>query len=331
MPSRPDFQVMCAFNPGATAYNGKTVLLLRVAERPIPEKGYLSTALLDLENPGQLKVMRVKLDDPDLQMSDPRLFTYKGELYLTSISHLRMATSDDGRHFTVEKKPTLMPANPDEIFGIEDPRMVWLDGWCYINYSSIAGRGITTSLARTRDFKTFERLGLIFGPDNKDIAFFPETIDGRYWCFHRPSMKQFGSPSIWLASSDNLLDWGRHHFLIGPRPGMWDCERVGCGAQAIRTSAGWLEMYHASDNKTCYCSAALLLDLKDPRKIIARSREPILYPSEAYEKTGLMPNVIFHSGLVERAGGKVDLYYGCTDDRVCGATMDVQAVLNSLL
>lgn len=329
-PSRPDFEVMCAFNAGATAYNGQTALMVRVAERPVPEKGYVATAVLDLENPSQYKILRYRLDDPDLDAFDPRAFNYKGVLYLTSISHLRLATSADGRHFTVAKTPTIRPTEAHEQYGIEDPRMVWLDGWCYINYSAIAPTGITTCLARTRDFASFEKLGIIFAPDNKDIAIFPEKIAGRYWCFHRPSMKQLGMPSMWLASSDNLLDWGRHHYLMGPRPGMWDSERVGCGAYPIKTSKGWLEIYHASDKNTRYCSGAVLLDMEDPTRIIARSREPFLFPIEPYELDGFLPNVIFCSGLVERPGGKVDLYYGTTDDRVAGATLDVAAVLASL-
>ena len=329
-PSRDDLEVTCAFNAGATLHGGKTVLLIRVAERPVPEEGYVAAAFLDPQSPGGLKVMRVKLDQPDLDTSDPRVFVYKGRSYLTSISHLRMATSEDGRKFTVAEAPAVAPETPWEQFGIEDARITLIDGTYLVNYSAISPNGVSTCLARTADLVAFERLGIIFTPHNKDIAIFPEKIGGRYCCFHRPSPPQFGAPSVWLAFSDNLTDWGGHRYLLGPRDRMWDCERVGCGPPPIRTAEGWLEIYHGCDNDIRYCCGALLLDLDDPGRVIARGDRPLLAAEAPYETAGFMPNVVFCNGLVEREGDKVDLYYGAADETVCGATLDVAAVLDSL-
>ena len=328
-PSRQDFEVMCAFNAGATRHNGKVILLVRVAERPVERQGYVATALMNADTK-QIEPLYISLDDPDLKQDDPRLFTYKGVMYLTSISHLRLAESGDGRHFTIADQPTLLPESQYETYGIEDPRITFIDGWYYINYSAISLLGVATSLARTRYLKNFERLGVIFGPDNKDIAIFPEKISGRYYAFHRPSMKHLGTPSMWLASSENLLDWGRHEFVIGPRPGMWDGERVGCGAAPIRTSQGWLELYHASDPNTRYCTGAVLLDLNEPWKVIARSEQPFFFPEAPYETAGLMPNVVFHNGLVDNGDGSLTLIYGAADDKTCGATVRIDDVLASL-
>jgi len=328
-PSRDDFEVMCAFNAGAARHGGRTVLLVRVAERPIPREGYVATAVFH-PGSGEIEPMFVRLEDPDLQMSDPRAFTYRGVPYLTSISHLRLATSEDGRHFSIGDQPALAPATEYETYGVEDPRITFLDGWYHINYSAISLRGVTTALARTKDFNNYERLGIIFGPDNKDIAIFPEKIGGRYFTFHRPATKHLGLPSIWLASSENLLDWGGHEFVIGPRPGMWDCERVGCGAAPIRTPEGWLELYHASDEKVRYCTGGLLLDLDSPWKVIARSREPFFFPEASYETQGFLPNVIFHNGLVENGDGILTLFYGAADDKTCGAVVSIADILASL-
>ena len=328
-PSRPDFEVMCAFNAGATRCDGKVVLLVRVAERPVPRQGYVSTAMMNPET-RQIEPLYIKSDDPELKMDDPRAFLYKGTLYLTSISHLRMAESLDGRYFTVSESPAMLPENRYETYGIEDPRITFIEGWYYINYSAISLLGVATSLARTKDFKTYERLGVIFGPENKDIAIFPERIDGRYYAFHRPAPKNLGTPSMWLASSDNLLDWGRHEYVIGPRAGFWDCERVGCGAAPIRTREGWLELYHASDRNTRYCTGALLLDLKEPWKVLARSDRPVFAPEASYETSGFLPNVIFHNGLVENGDGTLTLYYGAADDKTCGATVRIEDILTSL-
>lgn len=328
-PSRPDFEVMCAFNPGATGYGGRTVLLVRVAERPLPKPGHVATAMLDTVS-GRIEPIYFRLDDPDLKMSDPRLFHYRGRIYLTSISHLRLATCTDGHRFEIADSPTFTPDADYEIYGVEDPRIVRFGEWYYVTYSAIALTGVTTAMARTRDFVTFERLGILFAPDNKDIAIFPEKIGGRYWTFHRPAMKQLGSPSIWLASSENLRDWGDHRFLIGPRPGKWDSERVGCGAQPVRTDAGWLQLYHGANENTRYCTGALLLDLEQPWKVLARSEEPILVPDQPCELEGLMPNVVFHNGLVVRSSDELDLYYGAADDKVCGATVKIPDILASL-
>ena len=330
-PSHPDLQVWRSFNAGATLYKGKTVLLMRIAERPVPEKGYLSTAYLDPKNPGQYKILRVKRNDPDLDDADPRgVFFYKGTAYLYCVSHIRMATSDDGRHFTVAPKPTILPEFDYEVYGVEDPRITFIDGFYYINYSAIAPTGVTTALARTKDFVKFEKLGIMFCPDNKDVAIFPEKIGGRYACFHRPSMKQIGTPSMWLAFSNDLLMWGDHRYVMGPRPGHWDSERVGCGAASIKTRDGWLQIYHGCDNNICYCSSAVLTDLEKPWKVVARLKDALLVPSAPYEMEGFLPNVIFHNGLVERPGGQVDLYYGAADTTVSGARLDVEAVLKSL-
>lgn len=329
-PLRPGVEVMCAFNAGATLVDGETVLLVRVAERPIPREGYVSTAYLDPDRPGQWRELHVRREDPELVADDPRFFTWRGTFYLTSVSHLRVARSRDGRRFAVETQAAIAPSAAAEMYGCEDPRIVRLDGWYYINYSSIAPTGVSTSLARTRDFRSYERLGIIFAPDNKDIALFPEKVGGSYACFHRPSARQIGAPSLWLAFSENLRDWGRHRYIMGPRAGAWDSERVGCGAAPLRTDRGWLQFYHGANEQVRYAVGAALLDLERPWNVLARSPLPLLDPRADYEVRGLMPNVVFHNGLVERAGGVADLYYGAADTSTCVATIRVADVLEWL-
>ena len=82
------------------------------------------------------------------------------------------------------------------------------------------------------------------------------------------------------------------------RPGMWDSARVGAGAAPIRTESGWLEIYHGANKDNRYCLGALLLDLNDPSKVIARSNEPIMEPIAPYEQTGFFGNVIFTNGQI---------------------------------
>ena len=104
--SREDFEVMCVFNAGATRYKGDNILLTRVAERPIPRDGYIATATLNLES-GNIEPLYVNLNDPDLVFDDPRVFTYKGKIYLTSISHLRLAKDIGDSRFEIAETPTL--------------------------------------------------------------------------------------------------------------------------------------------------------------------------------------------------------------------------------
>ena len=87
-PSSPEFEVLCAFNPGATSFDGKSLLLVRVAERPRQEPGYISTVVID-ESQGGLKTLRFRLDDPDLDLIDPRIIRHREVNYLTSLSHFR--------------------------------------------------------------------------------------------------------------------------------------------------------------------------------------------------------------------------------------------------
>ncbi len=328
-PSRPDFEVVCAFNAGATSHLGETFLMLRVAERPLSEPGWIATAALDAET-GETRVLRFRLDDPDLQEHDARGLVYRGVKYLTTLSHLRLARSRDGRHFVIDEVPTLTGSGVYETFGLEDARMVWLEGWCYISFTGVSEWGVVTCLRRTRDFRTFEKWPVMFAPDNKDIALFPEKIGGRYYTLHRPAVKHVGVMAIWLASSDNLRDWGDHRALIAPRKGYWDSERVGAGASPIKTAEGWLELYHASDENVRYCTGAVLLDLEEPWRVIARSEKPFFVPDQPYEMSGFLPNVIFHNGYVERAPGQFDLYYGAADELTCGATVKVADILDSL-
>lgn len=329
-PSRPELEVLCTFNPGAVRVGDETLLLVRVAERPVPERGYVSYARLAAHgDPPEIAIHHLHADDPDLDTRDPRLVRYRGQVLLTSISHLRLARSRDGEHFTIDPAPTIAPREPYESYGIEDPRITPLDGRYWINYSAISEQGVCTALMSTSDFIDFERHGVIFAPNNKDIAIFPEKIKGRYVCRHRPNPGEIGMPAIWTAWSDNLLDWGGHRYTMGPRAGGWDCERVGCGAPPIKTERGWLELYHASDFNVRYCVGAMLTALDDPTRVLARCAAPVLAPEADYERRGLMPDVVFHNGLTVD-GDVVNVYYGAADTVVACARFSLEELLGSL-
>jgi beta-1,2-mannobiose phosphorylase / 1,2-beta-oligomannan phosphorylase len=334
-PSRPDLEVVGVFNPAAIRIGSETVLLVRVAEAPrgIPP-GELAAAVYDAER-AEIVIHRFRRDAPGVEAgSDSRVFTVDGDTYLTSISHLRVARSADGIHFDVESEPALSPGDVYESFGVEDPRITEIDGTFLVNYTAVSPAGIATGLASTSTFRTFERRGIIFAPPNRDVTIFPERIDGRYVALHRPMPEWLGHPSIWIASSPDLVHWGDHHLLAGPRPGTWDDLKIGGGAVPFRVRArgqdAWLAVYHGvSRHPLTYALGALLLDARDPRRVLARSRTPILAPEADYERSGFFGNVVFTCGLVAR-DDLVRIYYGAADGVTAVADLSLAAILEDL-
>ncbi|MBD3317592.1 MAG: glycosidase [Chitinivibrionales bacterium] len=331
-PSRDDYEVVCAFNPAAVRYGHETILLLRIAERPKAKNDNERIApIFDLES-GTLRHIRVTTDDPDLEDSgDPRGFRYRGGNYLTSISHLRIARSNDGEHFSIEDRPALFPREPYETYGLEDPRITPIGGDYYIAYKAVSETGICTALAKTRDFKDFERLGVIFCPENLDVALFPEKIADTYWALTRPVPGFIGRRGIWLAASPDLLHWGRHQPLILPRPGLFDGAKTGASCIPIRTDEGWLEIYHGADDDDTYCLGFALLHPEDPRRVLGRCQAPLMTPEAAYETQGFYPNVIFACGAVVDDNGTITIYYGAADTVTAASRTSIDTLLNALV
>lgn len=330
-PSRPDFKVVCVFNAGVTRYEGEVLLLLRVAEVPVNEDE-ADTELIPLldEKTWRLTVKSFSRHDPQIDFSDSRFIRTPEGQCLTSISHFRIARSDNGVDFTVDEKPAMFPENMYERFGIEDPRITLIDGVYYINYSACSDiTGVTTNLASTRDFVSFQRHGVIFTPDNKDIAIFPEKINGKYYALNRPASAEYARRDMWISESPDLMSWGNHRLLMGAREGFWDDGRVGCSAVPFRVPEGWLEIYHGSTKDHRYCLGAVLLDAAEPWKVLARSEEPLIQPETDYERVGFFPNVIFNCGLLLEEG-IVKLYYGAADTCMAYAEASLEEVMKHL-
>jgi predicted GH43/DUF377 family glycosyl hydrolase len=317
-------------NPGVFQFEGKTWLLLRVAERPVQKEGYISFPILQAD--GSMKILEFDKSDPALNLSDARMVGYKDKIYLSTISHLRLVCSDDGIHFYEPQDfPTkLFGQGPLETFGIEDSRVSFMEGQYHLTYTQVSENGVGVGLMRTRDWRTFTREGMIIPPHNKDCALFEEKIGGKYYCLHRPSGIALGGNFIWIASSPDLLHWGEHHCILRTREGMWDSARVGAGAAPIKTKEGWLEIYHGADDKHRYSLGAVLLDLEHPNKVLARSHDPLFEPTASYELTGFFGNVVFTNGHLIK-GDEITMYYGASDEVICGATLSIDRILSSML
>jgi predicted GH43/DUF377 family glycosyl hydrolase len=328
-PSRADFEVIGVFNAGVARLGDEVILLLRVAEKPITgESKTVLCPIYDVDA-GTILVRPFARDDPRNDFSDPRLILRAKETYLTSISHLRLARSFDGVRFQIAGAPALGPANRYETFGTEDPRITFLDGTYYIQYVGVSPLGITTCLAATRDFISFERRGVIFHPDNKDVAIFPSRIGGKFYALHRPHSSLFLRNDIWLAESPDLLCWGNHRHLMATRDGTWDDHRIGAGAPPVRLDEGWLEIYHGADRNNRYCLGAALLDSEQPWIVLARSNQPLFEPEAEYERTGFFGAVVFTCGLLCEEG-RLKVYYGAADTSLCYAEIPLPDVQRNL-
>jgi predicted GH43/DUF377 family glycosyl hydrolase len=326
-PSQPGLKIECLLNPGVFDYEGLTYLLVRVAERPEPQPGRVRVPIME---DGKLKILDWDATDPSLNISDPREYKYQGEGYLSTLSHLRLFASDDGITFSPASIAPLWGEGILETFGIEDARVTTFeDGRFLITYTAVSSWGYGVGLRETSDWKNYLHHGLILSPSNKDAAIFDRKIDGRYVCLHRPSGVIVGGHYIWMAFSHDLTHWGGHRPMARTRPVMWDSARIGAGAAPIYTEKGWLEIYHGADQNSRYCLGALLLDLHEPWKVLARSLEPIMEPQAEYEQNGFFGKVVFTNGHLVN-GDEITLYYGASDSVICGARFSIQRLLASL-
>jgi len=344
-PSIDGWEVMSAFNAGVIEYGDEVLMLMRVAERPVsdnPNIALVPVMSFDCQGNGRLEVLEFDKRDARYDFSDPRVIGSPDGIYLTSISHLRLARSRSGRRFTVQDQPSLWPDRPYESFGLEDPRITRLDDTFYVVYKGVARTGITQCLASTKNFGLkvrpadtappgggWTKHGIIFPPENMDAMIFPQKVRGKYVALHRPQPKMIGAPNMWIAYSDDLIHWGEHKLLMSCSAGTWEGGRIGGGAVPFMTERGWLEIYHAATPDDRYCLGAVLLDAEYPEQVIAKSPYPILEPEAPYETSGFKPNVVFTCGAIVR-GDTVTIYYGASDEVMAAAEMSVTEILESL-
>jgi beta-1,2-mannobiose phosphorylase / 1,2-beta-oligomannan phosphorylase len=316
------FEVIGAFNPAAIEFDHGIALLIRVVERPVENRGkFIALPRWDVSR-AEMAIDWLPLNAVDIL--DPRIVRLKsnGNVRLTFISWLLPAFSRDG--VTIERfgSSPMLPATRYEAFGIEDPRLARLNDRYYFTYVAVSPHGIVTALASTSDFASFERHGVVFCPENKDVILFPETVDGAYVALHRPNGNaRFSQPGIWLARSPDLLHWGRHERLLGCEA-PWATMKVGGGTPPIRTPRGWLSLYHGhiAPNPNAggaggigqYAAATMLQSLDDPAKIVGMSSGPVMSAEADFEKNGYLPHIVFPTALIPR-GEDVDVYYGAAD------------------
>jgi predicted GH43/DUF377 family glycosyl hydrolase len=252
---------------------------------------------------------------------------------LQGYSFFGLARSKDGLRFTVDEKPVMLPAREGpfakyETKGIEDPRVTFVEGTCYVVYTPVGPLGPRIAIAKTEDYVNYERIAIVSEPGNKDGILFPRKINGRYVRFDRPIGK--GRGSLWVSYSSDLIYWGDSEVVMTPRSGCWDDFRIGASVPPIETEEGWLEIYHGVKMTSAgpiYRAGTALLDLDDPAKVIKRGLSSILSPREHYERVGDVPNVCFPCGAVIKPDGDMLVYYGAADTSICIATTSLEELL----
>jgi predicted GH43/DUF377 family glycosyl hydrolase len=267
------------------------------------------------------------------------------------ISRIGYASSIDGFQFNRRENVAISQTEDYEKYGMEDPRITQIDENIFITYVVLSdyvknNPRIYSALTVTKDYNKFTKLGIITSnfDNNKDVIFFPEKYDlgynlsnnGFYLKLHRPSNwnksnphLQSIKPSIWLSISDSEFTLNDSILLLEPKQD-WEELKIGSGPSPIKTKDGWLLIYHGVDKDRVYRVGAALLDLKDPRKVISRTKKPLLEPKEKYEKKGDVNNVIFPTGIAVM-DKKLLLYYGGADKVCCVATADIDELIEVIM
>ncbi|MDP3987543.1 MAG: hypothetical protein Q8P80_00160 [Candidatus Levybacteria bacterium] len=262
------------------------------------------------------------------------------------VSDIGIAESKDGVNFH-NRKRFITPEYSWERFGCEDPRVTKLDGKYYVFYTALStfpfrAEGIRVGMAISKDLRTIQEKHLVTPFNAKGMALFPEKINGKIWAVLTVHT-DLPPSKICLASFDKeediwreiywqkwYEDFEKYSLPLARKPE----DHVEVGAPPLKTKEGWLLIYSHIRNyfssKPLFGIEAVLLDLENPLKIIARTKAPLLVPEEYYERIGLVPNVIFPSGAILE-NNLIYLYYGAADTTCCLATIDTQALLTKLL
>lgn len=251
-------------------------------------------------------------------------------------SHLCAARSANGIDgWRIDTAPTFRPdptIHPEELWGIEDPRITYMEELKQyaVVYTAFSKSGPGVALALTTDFITFERLGLAMQPDDKDAALLPRRIDGNYAMVHRPAA--VSGAHIWMSYSPDLRAWGDHKPVLQARKGAWwDANKIGLSPPMIETARGWLMLYHGVRHTAAgaiYRLGLALFDATHPDQCLLRGDEWIFGPEAPYELEGDVGHVAFPCGTtLSPDGDTLNIYYGAADTSIALATASLKEML----
>lgn len=252
---------------------------------------------------------------------------------LNGRSILGLARSSDGYKFKVDPKPFMTPSDEYDEYGVEDPRITYIDGIYLITYSAYSRYGVRVGLARTEDFSQVERVAYITQPDMRNVVIFPEKFGEYYVRLDRPHT-ELNRWSMWISYSKDLINWGRSKVVMRAQFYRWDAMKLGPGAPPVKTEKGWLNIYHGVFETMAgavYRLGVALHDLKDPAKIIGVGDNWILEPEDPWERVGYVPNVVFSCAAVPEEDGTLKIYWGGADTVMCVGTANIHELVEHCL
>jgi len=246
---------------------------------------------------------------------------------------MHLGTSRDGIKWEIDPEPLKMECDDPEISikaRTYDPRLTKIGDTYYFTWCIDSAQGPCIGLAVTKDFKTFRQMENPLPPANRNCVIFPRKIGGDFAMLHRPSDRghtPFGD--IFYSTSPDLVHWGRHRFVFGTLKGGWQSTKVGPGPAPIEIEEGWLLIYHGvwtSCNGYIYYVGGAILEKERPWKVLYRTKDYLLAPTEPYERIGDVPNVVFPSSAVVN-GDTIWIYYGCADTCISMAEAKLRDVV----
>ncbi len=266
----------------------------------------------------------------------------------TGISTIARAVSIDGTHFQ-NRTQFIVPEKEWERYGCEDPRVTYFEGQYITFYTALGGfpfgpGNIKVAVALSKDLGTVTEKHLVTPFNAKAMALFPERINGKITVIVTAHTDE-PPARIAIAQCDRLEElwdfsfWEKWHANFDSHcinPLRSENDHVEVGAVPIKTKEGWLLFYSYIQNyfkgsERVFGIEALLLDLKNPLRITAKTNGPLLVPEEIYERFGIVPNVIFPSGAVLHKNNRIDLYYGAADTVCARASLNLPDLLSAML
>jgi predicted GH43/DUF377 family glycosyl hydrolase len=248
------------------------------------------------------------------------------------------AASKNGIKITERlKDPIYEPRKDFESRGCEDPRITRIGDTLWMAYTAYDGARARVALTSISVIDFLARKWSAWStpqlttPDNvndKDTCLLEEQVNGQYMLMHRID------PQL-CADLLDTLDFKKSRLtrcieIMGPRPGLWDSVKIGIAGPPHKTPEGWLLIYHGVSKTGTYRLGAVLLDLKNPTIVLARTVDTILEPLEKYEVEGVIPRAVFSCGSVLR-GDTLFIYYGGADTVLCVSKVSLKKLLNVLL
>ncbi len=264
------------------------------------------------------------------------------------ISTIGKALSLDGERFQ-NRQQFIIPTEPWEKYGCEDPRVTYFEGKYYIFYTALGGMpfgpgNIKVAVAVSKDLESVEEKHLVTPFNAKAMTLFPERVNGKITVIFSAHTDE-PPARIAIAQCDKIEElwdlgfWEKWHAELGENainPLRFDHDHVEVGAQPLKTKDGWLLFYSYIQNyfgggDRVFGIEALLLDSHDPRVIKGKTKGPIMVPQEIYEKYGIVPNIVFPTGALLHKNGRIDLYYGGADTVCAKASINLPDILSALI